>query len=98
MAKKPDVVIEAVRYAADGRINLVRGFERRGATYSDSVLIGRADLSERLKKGRRVVAGDRIEYLGSKFNVIGPVFLTGSDVIATSKEAKADLLEGVPFF
>ena len=98
MAKKPDVVIEAVRYAADGRINLVRGFERRGATYSDRVLIPRADLAERLKKGRRVVVGDRLEYLASSFNVIRPVFLADSDVIATSKDAKSDLLEGAPFF
>jgi hypothetical protein len=98
MAKKPDLVIEAVRYAPDGRIMLVRGFERRGATYSDRVLIERADLAERLKKGRRVVLGDRLQYLASSFDVIAPVFLADTDVIATRKDAGADLLEGALLF
>ena len=38
MAKKVDVVIEAVRYK-NGQIVLVRGYERRGFTFSDRILI-----------------------------------------------------------
>jgi hypothetical protein len=98
MAKKPDVVVEAVRYGPDGRIDLVRGFERRGATYSDRVLIGRADLAQRLKKGKRVVLGSRKEFMASTFETGGQIYLADSDVIATSKDAHSDALDGAPFF
>jgi len=97
MAKKPDVVVEAVRYS-DGRIGLVRGFERRGATYSDRLLIDRADLVERLKKGKRVVLGRRKQYMASTFEAGSPVFLADSDVIATRRDAKSDNLEGALLF
>jgi hypothetical protein len=97
MAKRPDVVVEAVRYK-DGKIRWVRAFERRGATYSDWLLIERADLAERLKKGKRVVLGDRKEYMASTFETGRPVFLADSDVIATRKDAKSDSLEGAPLF
>ena len=97
MAKRPDVVVEAVRYEA-GKIRWVRAFERRGATYSDWLLMGRADLIERLKQGRRVVLGDRKEYLASTFETGRPVILADSDIIATHKDAKSDNLEGAPLF
>lgn len=97
MAKRPDVVVEAVRYE-DGRIRWVRAFERRGATYSDWLLMERADLAERLKQGKRVVLGDRKEYLASTFETGRPVFLADSDAIATSKDSKTDNLEGAPLF
>ena len=50
MAKKFDGIIEAVRYK-NGQIVTVRAYERRGATFSDRLLIERKDLLERLKTG-----------------------------------------------
>jgi hypothetical protein len=98
MAKKPDLVVEAVRYGADGKINLVRGFERRGPTYSDWALIERARLVEMLRKGKRIVIGSRKEFLASTFETGNQVLLADSDAIATSREAKTDNLEGAPYF
>jgi hypothetical protein len=98
MAKKPDVVVEAVRYGPDGKINLVRAFERRGATYSDWQLIERGRLIELLKEGRRVVVGSRKEFMASTFETGRHVYLADSEVIATRKDAQADTLEGAPFF
>ncbi|MFN8424915.1 MAG: hypothetical protein U0X87_01470 [Anaerolineales bacterium] len=40
MAKKPDGVVEAVRYK-NGQIMMVRAFERRGSSFSDRVFIER---------------------------------------------------------
>jgi hypothetical protein len=97
MAKRPDVVVEAVRYE-DGRIRWVRAFERRGATYSDWQLLERADLAERLKNGQRVFLGRRIEHMASTFETSRQVFLAGSDAIATSKDSKSDSLEGALLF
>ncbi|MDP1779148.1 MAG: hypothetical protein Q8K73_02630, partial [Anaerolineales bacterium] len=50
MAKKIDGVIEAVRYK-NGQITWVRAYERRGATFSDRVLLDRKTLLQRLQKG-----------------------------------------------
>jgi hypothetical protein len=97
MAKRPDVVVEAVRYE-NGKIRWVRAFERRGATYSDWLLMERADLAERLKKGKRVVLGSRTENMASTFETGGQVFLADSDAIATRKDSKSDNLEGALLF
>jgi hypothetical protein len=43
MAKKFDGVIEAVRYK-NGQVEVVRAFERRGAAFSDRILIPRREL------------------------------------------------------
>jgi len=98
MAKKPDGVIVAVRYAQDGRIETARVFERRGATYSDRVHIDRSTLIERLKNKKRYVVGERTAYLASTFQTGAEVRYLASDVVATSPDARKDLLEGVPVF
>ncbi|HEX8992132.1 MAG TPA: hypothetical protein VF784_10695 [Anaerolineales bacterium] len=98
--QKFDGVIEAVRYK-NGKIDVVRGYERRGATFSDRVLLDRKTLLERLKGGKRFVTGQRREYLGSTFEVGKPVKLTGQDsqqVVTTRTESDQDELEGVPAF
>jgi uncharacterized protein YjhX (UPF0386 family) len=98
--QKFDGVIEAVRYK-NGKIDAVRAYERRGATFSDHVLIDRKALFERLKKGQRFVTGRRKEYWASTFEVGKPVLLVGDDgkqVVATRPEAPHDELEGVPAF
>ena len=98
--QKFDVVIEAVRYKS-GKIELVRGYERRGPTFSDRVLLDRKTLLEGLKAGKRVVTGQRKELLASTFDVEKPVRLVGQDgkqVVTTLPAADRDELEGVPSF
>jgi hypothetical protein len=98
--QKFDVVIEAVRYK-NGKIDVVRAYERRGPTFSDRVLLDRKTLLERLQNGKRLVTGQRKEYLASTFEVGKPVKLVGQDskqVVTTLPEADHDELEGVPAF
>jgi hypothetical protein len=98
--QKFDGVIEAVRYKS-GKIDLVRAYERRGATFSDHVVLDRKTLLERLAHGKQFVTGQRREYLASTFDVGKPVNLVGNDdkkFLTTSTEADHDELEGVPAF
>ena len=96
MAKiKFDGLIEAVRYAPDGKIDLVRAYERRGATFSDHILIKRAQLVERLQKGEKFVTGQRKEFMGSTFESAKPIHWN-DDVISTGIVGNHDLLEDVP--
>lgn len=91
MAKqKFDGVIEVVRYTPEGLIDVVRAFERRGATFSDRVLWKRAELLERLKAGQKIVVGSPKLYLASTFAVGAPVRLERSrsgEMIVTGKES-----------
>ena len=97
---KFDGVIEAVRYKG-GKIELVRAYERRGATFSDRVLLDRKTLLERLQAGKRFMTGQRKELLASTFEVEKSVNLSGQDgrqVVTTGAQAEHDELEGVPAF
>ncbi len=97
---KFDGVIEAVRYKG-GKIEVVRAYERRGATFSDWVLLDRKSLLERLKRGKRFVTGQRREFWASTFEVGKPVRVLGDDdkpVVATRPDVDHDELEGVPAF
>lgn len=98
--KKFDLLIEAVRYE-NGQIVCVRGYERRGATFSDRVLIDRSTLAERMSQGKKVVTGQRREFLASTFELgksVQTVKRNNQDVIATRANAEHDELEGVPVF
>ena len=101
MAKKFDGVIEAVRYK-NGQIEVVRAFERRGATFSDHVMVTRKQLLERLKNGQKFVIGQRKEFLASTFDVqnkpVQVVNRDGGEVIATRADADHDELEQAPVF
>lgn len=102
MAKpKYDGVIEVVRYAPEGQIALVRGYERRGATFSDCELWTRAEVVQRLKAGQKLVSGERILHLASTFKVKSVVRLgrsRGHEVIVSGKEdCEHDLLDA-PLF
>lgn len=100
MAKKYDGVIEAVRYK-NGQVSMVRAFERRGATFSDSVVLDRKSLMERLHKGRQFVTGSRTDLMASTFSVAKTVMLVkvdSSEWIATRENANRDELENVPLF
>jgi hypothetical protein len=100
MAKKFDGVIEAVRYK-DGQIEEVRAFERRGAAYSDRVLIPREKLLARLKDGKKFVVGQRKEFFAGTFETGKPVQVvsrSGEEFISTRNDAEHDELEQAPVF
>ncbi|SRR5258707_15505351 len=97
---KFDGVIEAVRYK-NGRIEVVRAYERRGATFSDCVLLDRKSLLERLTSGKRFVSGQRKEFLASTFEVGQEVKVrgvNGGKILTTLAQSEHDKLEGVPLF
>lgn len=100
MAKKLDGVIDAVRYK-NGQIVTVRAYERRGATFSDYVLMDRKALLERLKSGKQFVTGSRKELLASTFDSgqsVQVVNRDGKEYISTRNPADRDDLEHVPVF
>jgi len=98
--KKSDFVIEAVRYK-NGKIDVVRGYQRRGPTYTDRILLDRKTLLERLTEGKLVVTGQRREFLASTFEIGKPVKVLeqdGKQMVTTLPQADHDELEGVPLF
>lgn len=100
MAKKIDGVIEAVRYK-NGQIIMARIYEKRGATFSDRIMVDRKVLLERIQKGLQYVAGSREELLASTFSTGKSVLLVKNndrEFLATRDNATHDELEGVPVF
>ena len=100
MAKKFDGVVEAVRYK-NGQIVVVRAFERRGAAFSDHVLIDRKELLDRLKDGKKFITGKRKEFLAGTFEQGKPLQLSsrdGREFVSTRDNADHDELEQVPVF
>lgn len=100
MAKQIDGVVEAVRYK-NGQIVTVRVYERRGATYSDHLVLDRKTLMERLQKGMQFVSGSRQDLMASTFTLAKPIMLVKVDdreFIATNSNANKDELENVPLF
>jgi hypothetical protein len=100
MAKKFDGVIEAVRYK-NGQILLARAYERRGATFSDRVLLDRKTLLDRIQKGKLFVTGQREELKASTFKIGKPVVIVkqnGKEWLSTHPDASHDEIEEVPVF
>jgi hypothetical protein len=100
MAKKIDGVIEAVHYK-DGQIEVVRAYERRGAAFSDRLLLTRKQLMDTLKKGRKFVTGRRKELMAGTFEVGQPLQVVtrdGKELITTRADADHDILEPAPLF
>jgi hypothetical protein len=100
MAKKVDGVIEAVRYK-NGQVVAVRVYERRGAAYSDRLMLDRKELLERLKSGKHFVIGERKELWAGTFEVGKPVHVIsrdGREYLSTRAESDRDELEGAPVF
>lgn len=94
---KFDIILETVRYAPDGKIELARVFERRGFAYSDHFLMTREILIEKIKSGKKCVTGQRQESLAGTFETGKPV-LVANEFISTSPDAGKDFLENVPIF
>jgi hypothetical protein len=95
---KIDGVIEAVRYTPDGAISQVRAYQRRGAVWSDRVLLNRMELVGQLGKGKRFVTGTRKLFLGSVFETGRTVRWIDQHVITEGQSARRDLLAGVSVF
>lgn len=96
--RKLDGIIEAVRYTADGNIALVRVYERRGAVWSDQVLLERNELTDRLKQGKRFAIGERKIHLGGVFETGRLVYQAEGNIITEGKTGARDILIGVPVF
>jgi hypothetical protein len=97
-ARKVDGVIEAVRYAPDGSILMVRAYERRGVVWSDRQLLDRKGLLLRLKKGNCIVTGERKTYIGSVFETGPAVRMVDDHIVTDDLTATRDLLSGVGIF
>ena len=102
MSERVDGIVEAVRYNKDGCIDMVRMYERRGTTYSDHILVSRADLVERLRKRKKIFAGTRQEYMAGTFHLTLPIRLiklNEREVVTTVwGDTPCDDLSGVPLF
>lgn len=85
--KKADAVIEAVRYAPDGKIQFVRLYERRGSVWSDRLLVSRQALIERLQKGQKIFTGERKTYYGSMVEARQPVRLVSGYLVVNGNGA-----------
>jgi hypothetical protein len=102
MIMKPnyDGVIEAVHYSPNGMIDTVRLYERRGATFSDRVLVKRDALVKGILSGKKFVTGRRTENMGSVFEHIVPVRLIedgGNKLVTNDKPVHDhDTLGGTP--
>ena len=100
MAKKFDGIVEAVHYR-NGQIATVRVYERRGASFSDRLLIDRKDLIERIKNGKQFLTGTRRELWAGTFEVGKPVKVIsrdGKEFLSTHEGSDRDELEQVPVF
>jgi hypothetical protein len=100
MTKKFDGIIESVHYK-NGQIVTVRAYERRGAAFSDRVLIDRKELLERIKSGKQFLTGVRREFWAGTFEEGKAIKVTsreGKDFISTREGADRDELEETPVY
>ena len=99
---KFDYMIEAIHYTADGVLEKVRLYEKRGPSFSDRVMISRDQLIHILKSGKKVVSGTRKAYLGSTFDLTGEIQLSGSKdaptIVLGEEPSSQDQLAGLPIF
>ncbi len=101
MAKiKVDGVVEAVHYSSDGQLVWARVYERRGPTFSDLVMLNRAELLLRVKAGKKYVGGKRHPLLASTFDFFQPLAVvsqSGKEYLAAGEPKQGeDYLAGVP--
>lgn len=101
MAKiKFDGVVEAAHYKPDGQLDWVRVYERRGAVFSDRLLMSRDAFIRQLRAGKRYMVGERLVNLGGVFNVTQPVRLVHPDgnqvIVVGEMQGTKDELSGVP--
>jgi hypothetical protein len=99
-SKKVDGVVEAVRYAPDGKVALVRIYERRGPAFSDRVLMDREQFAAILRGKKRFVAGKRLPMFGATFETGAEIRLVkagaGEYIQSELGSGECDDLKGVP--
>ncbi|MEA4909904.1 MAG: hypothetical protein VB089_19935 [Anaerolineaceae bacterium] len=97
-----DGVVEAVRYTEDGKVDLVRVYERIGPAFTDRLILNRSQFVQRLKSGKRFVTGERKPYLAGSFEVgqaVNLVKFNGSELLVVNQQVgEKDNLQGVPQF
>ena len=95
-----DGVLEAAHFKPDGQLDWVRVYERKGAVFSDRILLSRQAFVDQLKDGKRYVVGERILNMGGIFNVTQPVRLLKRDakqvIVVGETQTTQDELAGVP--
>jgi hypothetical protein len=95
-----DGVVEAAHFKPDGQLDWVRVYLRRGAVFSDRILLSRQAFVEQLRAGKRYMLGERIFNLGGKFNVTQPVTLLRQDgrqvIVVGDAQSTQGELTGVP--
>jgi hypothetical protein len=98
--KNDDGIIVAAHYKADGDIDWVQAFLRRGPIWSDVVIISREALVEQIKSGKNYVTGTRVEYMGTTFETADVVnLITSNDhniLVTGDIDSETDRLENVP--
>jgi len=94
---KITAVIDSVRYLPDGGIDVVRLYERRGAVWSDYLLLSRIDFIKRIRKGK-ITAGSRKPFLGSDLNLGIPIHYEMDVFFTGNQRGKSDFMDGVPIF
>jgi hypothetical protein len=97
---KFDGVVEAAHYKSDGQIDWVRVYERRGAVFSDRLILSREAFIRQLRAGKRYMIGERIPKMGGMFNTTQPVHLLNQDgqqvIVVGDSLVSRDELSGVP--
>lgn len=100
MAKRVDGIVDAVRFSNEGEIEFVRVYKRRGAVFSDRILLSRGELIDQLRKRKRYFTGTRKPLMGTTFAVGEAVKLSGKKeatrVIVGNAASESDSLPGVP--
>jgi hypothetical protein len=77
-AKTYDVVLTAVRYAPEGRVELARGYARRGVVWGDRKLFDRNQILDLVAQKKKIATGIAAETPGD--------FEVWEDVTSRSQE------------
>ena len=97
---KVDLIIEAAHFKPNGYIENVRAYVRRGPTYSDCVLLSRAELINNIRMGKRVATGQRVPRMASTFIDLIPISVIkkAEHIFITSNDFtnERDYLNNIP--
>jgi hypothetical protein len=101
MAKqKFDGVVQAAHYNPDGQVAWVRVYLRRGATFSDRLMLDRNALIAQIKAGKRFFTGERVPQMAGTFitaELLRLVDKKGQPIlVAGSGDPDHDQLAGAP--
>jgi len=73
---------------------------RWGAAWSDRVILSREELIQKIKTGKRIMTGQRVEFMAGTFNISHQVKVTGPAgqeiLVSGLSNENRDHLEDVP--